>query len=308
MKILIALSSAADFESAFFLVASTRGPKLKSKLSPEAQEALKSSAAAFAALVGPECKHLKSFFDVSSKLAYIKVISYYVWADSSGRSFEFTVATKWDPATSEWFAVVHLEKSVNPPFHLSSKKGIVTEVVAYIRTLRDSGGLAPGSQESAEMRVSNWKPGDEVDTAMVRIAMANWFAMEGFKNTAKLILAYPDAKKFMSVRSKFLYRCVIVGKTGKIKPPETPYGFLTYSEDPAVPHKFFASLDVPAGTHYLIVKKKFDASALVLNFTAFAASLKESGGWNEKEIWMHATPYYKDLNNLDEVVFDSRKS
>jgi len=134
-------------------------------------------------------------------------------------------------------------------------------------------------------------------------AMGAWFEMWQASKQVPIILASPAAAKFKHVEGNTLFRCVVLTKTGNFKAPKTTSLIATYTTDINAAHKFYNSLYID--NPYVIVQKKLNPADVALNFTAFANSLGQSGGWDEKEIWMKATPYYKDINP-EEIVFDSR--
>ena len=137
----------------------------------------------------------------------------------------------------------------------------------------------------------------------VRQSMYSWFCLEAEPKDIEVILRFPETQNFKSSSAKVIYRCIVLSKTGNPKGIKSNKKFITYSEDPDIPHRFFHSLDIT--NDYLIIKKIFHQNDLILNFSALANSLGESGGWDEKELWMKPTVYYRTIEH-DEIVYDSR--
>jgi len=134
-------------------------------------------------------------------------------------------------------------------------------------------------------------------------AMNSWFEMFNPEEASQVILSSQLAANFKTANASKLYRCIILSDSGKLRDPKTAPTTVTYTTDMEISHRFFDSMDLP--NEYLIIMKKFNPNDLLLNFSAFATSLGQTGGWDEKELWMKPTPYYTSINKA-EIVYDSR--
>ena len=135
-------------------------------------------------------------------------------------------------------------------------------------------------------------------------AMQSWFEMWQPAKQVSIILNSPEAQNFTTATASEIYRCVVVTRAGGVKNPTTTKQIVVYTVDMNNAHRFYHSLDI--SNDYLVVKKAFHSNDLILNFSEYANSLDQSGGWDEHELWMRPTSYYTTVDR-SEIVYDSRK-
>ena len=143
----------------------------------------------------------------------------------------------------------------------------------------------------------------------VHDALQDWFDWRN--NPTKkipIILASPDAKNFREAPGvSFIYRALTI-RNGAIHDQIAPQNqIIAYTSKIRAAHEFVKTF-AHAGD-YVILKKKFNPSDLILNVSEFGKHIDlqfdDGASAGENELWMKRNEYYTTFDK-SEMVFDSR--